>query len=76
MKYLLVLLLIAPLAYAEDEEPTYEEGYRQGYQLGSCPRNGNCAPVAAPAPPAPRAGNDTYAGGVVDGFVDAARKDK
>lgn len=51
-------------------EGSYQQGYEQGYQLSECNGGSYCTPGAAPAAPAPNAGQNTYEGGIYQGIQD------
>jgi len=75
MKYLLICTLFSsnlalaqqPLGYPEG---SYQQGYQQGYQLGQCGGSIYCTTGAAPAAPAPQAGQDSYESGIYQGIHD------
>ena len=75
MKYLLICTLFSsnlalaqqPLGYPEG---SYQQGYQQGYRLSQCNGGSYCTPGAAPAAPAPNAGQNTYEGGIYQGIED------
>jgi hypothetical protein len=54
----------------QNDEPTYADGWNQGYKDGWCYGRGyGCYPAYPPYPPYPRYGEDSYKGGYNRGFL-------
>jgi len=55
--------LMCVLTAIAQADPSYQDGYEEGYQEAKCGYTQHCVPPVAPLAPAPAAGEDDYQDG-------------